>query len=223
MRKYLFLLIFLCLSPWSGQIRAADNLGRLFLAPEQRAQLEIVRAQRDRRIAPVIEDAPVVAAPPRPSVPPLVTYSGIVNRSDGRSTVWINGKPVNERERVKGADEVSVTGVRGDGVVSVAIPQVDRRASLRVGQSLDVESGVIEESYGRRVTIPKAPTIAPIVSAPLPTAADSAQPNAAGKPSPPAASVGSNPSAIRPVRESDTKDADPESGAAPALQRGTQK
>ena len=151
MRKHLFLLIFLCLSPWGGQVRAADSLGRLFLVPEQRAQLEIVRAQRDRRIAPVIEDAPVVAAPPRPSVPPVVTYSGIVNRSDGRSTVWINGKPVNERERVKGADEVNITGVR-DGVVSVAIPQVDRRASLRVGQSLDVESGVIEESYRRRAT-----------------------------------------------------------------------
>ena len=154
MRKYLFLLIFLCLSPWGGQVRAADNLGRLFLVPEQRAQLEIVRAQRDWRIAPVIEDAPVVAAPPRPSVPPVVTYSGIVNRSDGRSTVWINGQPVHERERVKGADEVNITGVR-DGVVSVAIPQVDRRASLRVGQSLDVESGVIEESYRRRVTVPK--------------------------------------------------------------------
>ena len=222
MRKHLFLLIFLCLSPWGGQVRAADSLGRLFLVPEQRAQLEIVRAQRDRRIAPVIEDAPVVAAPPRPSVPPVVTYSGIVNRSDGRSTVWINGQPVHERERVKGADEVNITGVR-DGVVSVAIPQVDRRASLRVGQSLDVESGVIEESYRRRVTVPRAPTIAPIVSAPLPTAADSTQPNAAGKPSPPPASVATTPSASRPVRESDTKDADPESGAAPAVPRGTQK
>ena len=153
-RNYLILFIFLCFPPCVSHAIAADSLGRLFFTPEQRTQLEVVRAQRDRRA--VVETAPVAAAP-RPPAPQVVTYSGIVNRSDGRSTVWINGKPVHERDRVKGADEVSVTGVRNDGVLSLTIPQADRRASLRVGQSLDVESGVIEESYRRRVTVAREP------------------------------------------------------------------
>ena len=148
-RNYLIIFSFLCVPLCISQASAADSLGRLFFTPEQRTQLEVVRTQRDRR-APVVETGP--AAAPQPTVPQTVTYSGIVRRSDGRSTVWINGKPVNERDRVKGADEVSVTGVRNDGALSVTIPQADRRASLRVGQSLDVESGVIEESYRRRVT-----------------------------------------------------------------------
>ena len=61
-RNYLFLLLFF----YAGAVPAADGLGRLFLTPEQRAQLEIVRAQRDRRLPVSIETetatAPVPAA-----------------------------------------------------------------------------------------------------------------------------------------------------------------
>ena len=147
--KYLFLLIFLS----SPEVLAADSLGRLFLTPEQRTQLDTARAQRDRRL-PVqeTEAAPVTPVAP-PQGPDVVTYSGVVRRSDGKSTVWINGKPVNERSRAQPDHEVSVTGLRNDGAVSVAIPQADRRASLKVGQSLSVTSGTIEESYLRRETL----------------------------------------------------------------------
>ena len=43
-RNYLFLLIFLS----SAEAVAADSFGRLFLTPQQRAQLETTRAQRDQ-------------------------------------------------------------------------------------------------------------------------------------------------------------------------------
>lgn len=179
---------------------AADSLGRLFLTPDQRAQLEIARAQRDRRL-PIAETEGAPTAAPVPQGPDVVTYSGVVRRSDGKSTVWLNGKPVNERNRSQPEHEVSVTGLQRDGAVSVAIPQADRRASLKVGQSLEVTSGAIEESYSRRVTLPRP---AENTSAAAPAAP------------PPAAAATTKP-AGRPVRPSDAKESDPESGAAPAV------
>ena len=197
MRNYLFLLIVFCSSP----VLAADSLGRLFLTPDQRAQLEIARAQRDRRL-PIAETEGAPTAAPAPQGPDVVTYSGVVRRSDGKSTVWLNDKPVNERNRIQPEHEVSVTGLQRDGAVSVAIPQADRRASLKVGQSLEVTSGVIEESYSRRATLPRP---AENASAPAPAASTAATTAATTKP------VG------RPLRPSDTKESDPESGAAPAV------
>ena len=196
-RNLLFLLIFL----WPFPILAAESFGRLFLTPEQRVQLEAARAQRDRRL-PITVEAESTQAP-APAVaqgPSIVTYDGMVRRSDGKSTVWLNGKPVNERNRAQPEHEVSITGLRNDGAVSVAIPQADRRASLKVGQSLEVTSGTIEESYLRRATVPRvaeqALVTAPVAPGPM---------TATTKP------------VARPLRPSEGKEADPESGAAPAV------
>jgi hypothetical protein len=153
-RKSLFLLCFL----FPAGAFAADGLGRLFFTPEQRAQLETARAQRDRRAPVVIETEPApkpVVSAPQPRGPEVVTFSGVVQRSDGKSTVWVNGKPVTERNRIMNDGELAITGVRNDGSVTVAVPQASRRAALKVGQSLDVESGVIEEPYARRLTTPR--------------------------------------------------------------------
>jgi hypothetical protein len=204
--KRMILLIFF----YSSSALAADSLGRLFLTPDQRAQLETVRAQRDRRL-PAVADTTEAAPAPVPQGPDVVTYNGIVRRSDGKSTVWINGKPVNERNRVHNDSEVNVLGVRRDGAVSVAIPQAGRTGSLKVGQSLEVTSGVIEESYLRRATLarpqeknlPQVPAqvTKPVISTEAVTAAQLLS------------AIG----AARPTRESDTKEADPDSGAAPAI------
>jgi hypothetical protein len=145
-RKLLSLLIFF----YSALATAADDLGRLFLTPAQRAQLETVRAQRDRRL-PIVAEPDVTPAPMTAAQGPgAVTYSGVVRRSDGKATVWINGKPVNERSMGAKNSEVNVLGLRRDGAVSVAIPHAGRTGSLKVGQRMDVTSGRIEESYARR-------------------------------------------------------------------------
>ena len=210
-RNYLILLSFLIY----GEALSADTLGRLFLTPEQRTQLEAARAQRDRRLpGPEPEAAPVA----KPQTPEIITYSGVVRRSDGKSTVWINGRPVNERNHAQAENEISITAVQRDGAVSVAIPQADRRASLKVGQSLAVESGVIEESYLRRETIPRPAVNAPAAATPAVPSTTSA---AATAPAPtkqvPTAASDVNALATRPVRPSDRLEADPESGAASAV------
>lgn len=159
------------------------ELERLFFSPAQRAQLDTMRAQRDRRGAQTTD-----GEQPGPQGPDAVTYDGVVRRTDGKSTVWLNGKPVNDRTR---NNDVNVVGVRGDGAVTIAVPQADRAASLRVGQTLDVNSGTIEEPYARRATRYRPPEIA----GPAPAAV--ANTSAAAK------------------RAARRDEIDPESGAAP--------
>lgn len=155
MSKYLiFIYLFFPVSS-----SATDGLGRLFLTPEQRAQLDLVRVKRDQHQTTNSDASmPAMAAPAGPGV---VTYNGMVKRSDGKSTVWINGKPVNERDRTRKDAEVNVLGLRNDGAVSLAIPQANRIASLKVGQNLEVTSGRIDEAYLRRA--------APTTENPVPT------------------------------------------------------
>ncbi len=199
----MFLLMFF----YSSAILSADNLGRLFLTPEQRAQLETVRAQRDRRL-PVTVDAETAIAPaPVTQGAEVVTYNGMVRRSDGKSTVWISGKPIHEPNRGKNDSKVSVLGLQRDGAVSVAVPQAARTASLKVGQRLEVTSGRVEESYLRRETVvrPQEKAAAQDASPEIPAPQTRSSPSAL-----PFSATG----AIRPSRDNGTQETDPESGAA---------
>lgn len=78
--KAAFGLIFICLlaAPASHA-----GLGRLFYTPDQRAGLEKARLQNRTQAA---IQAPSISPGP-------LTYDGIVIRSDGHSTRWVNGKP----------------------------------------------------------------------------------------------------------------------------------
>jgi hypothetical protein len=125
--------------------RAAEPIGRLFYTPDQRGQLDAARAKRARTGTDKAEDAP------RPSTPEVVTYGGIVRRSDGKTTVWLNNRAVTERES---AGARMVGRVRSDGTVVLQSAQTGRNVPLRVGQRADLLSGRVDEGY-RRVA-PKA-------------------------------------------------------------------
>ncbi len=191
--------IFTCMA---GIGVAADELGRLFFSPAQRAQLDAARAQRDRRLPVTASMSSDTTELPAPLGPEVVTYEGVVRRSDGKSTVWINGRPMTERTR---DGDVNVLGVRRDGSVSVAVPQADRSASLRVGQSMDVISGRIEEPYARDVTRLRPP----------------AKPVPAIAPTTPPAGVAVPTAAAKSVAQRDKPD--PDSGATPPGERGSIK
>jgi hypothetical protein len=78
----------------------------------------------------------------------------MVRRSDGKSTVWINGRPVAEQGPVGGATVVG--RVSPDGRVSLQNPQSGRTVSLKPGQSLELLSGTIEEGYSRKPVAPES-------------------------------------------------------------------
>ena len=129
-----------------GNAPAAEPLGRLFFTPAQRAQLDVARNQKSRATLASDQEE---AAP----VPEVVTYSGIVRRNDGKTTVWINNRAVNDGNA---ADRSPVSSrVRPDGSVILEVPKTDRSVKLKVGQSVEIVSGTIEEPYERRAVAAK--------------------------------------------------------------------
>lgn len=118
----------------------AEPLGRLFYSPAQRAQLD---AERNRPNPVVVPETP--AEPVR--VPPALTYSGVVQRNDGKATLWINNRIVPQGEALSG---VAVVGrVRRDGAIRLQLPQSNAAVDLKVGQTLQVDSGTVAEGYAR--------------------------------------------------------------------------
>jgi hypothetical protein len=124
--------------------QAADPpYGRLFYTPQQRAALEDARRRNIRAEELAAEAAKQTNKPP---VPRKVLVSGVVQRSDGTSVAWVNGKPVESETR----DGLRVRhGASSTGVV-VYDPEKRRTVAVKVGQQVDLNTGRIEESYETR-------------------------------------------------------------------------
>ncbi|MDR1934264.1 MAG: hypothetical protein LBS49_01485 [Candidatus Accumulibacter sp.] len=81
---------------------AAQELGRLFFTPERREALE---RQRQFDIPERRRDIPEI---PETAEEPALTIDGVVTRSGGRRTVWINGVARDDRDDQDAADGVAV-------------------------------------------------------------------------------------------------------------------
>jgi hypothetical protein len=113
----------------------AQELGRLFFTPEQRAALD---ARRRARVPDKPSAAPVVASP-------TTRVDGFARRSDGRATVWVNGEPLDE----SGPDAPRIEPGRStDARVSIPITESGARAALKPGQVLDRGSGEVRDALG---------------------------------------------------------------------------
>lgn len=124
----------------AGQAPAAESLGRLFYTPAQRAQLDALRSRKS-----IAQPVPEQQEPL--PVPEVLTYGGIVRRSDGKTTVWINNRVVNDG---KTAERLPISShVRPDDSISLQLPQASRSIDLKVGQSVEIVSGVVAEPYAR--------------------------------------------------------------------------
>ncbi len=133
---------------------AAEPLGRLFYTPQQRATLDSARRQNIK-----VDVVTETSAPPE-----NISVNGVINRSDGQSTVWINNRPLNEKRAPNGITIVSRSA--DNASVTLHLPQSSRNVDLKVGQNLDATNGQIQESYQR----PHLPSVIrkKIVSIPAP-------------------------------------------------------
>ena len=113
----------------------AEPLGRLFFTPEQRQRLDAGKRLQ--------EEAATVA--PARQGPATVTLNGIVLRSDGQSTVWVNGRPTSD----KASRDITAVTTNDPAAARVTVPG-SPTTKLRVGQRLDTNSGSIRENYARR-------------------------------------------------------------------------
>ena len=93
----------------AGSSRAApDEAGRLFYTPAQRAQLENARTH------PVTQRGGRKTGDAADRAPAPLRFDGVVIRSDGRSTHWLDGKPQAGVPRVSG---LRPGQIRADGKV----------------------------------------------------------------------------------------------------------
>jgi len=113
---------------------SAQQLGRLFFTPEQRAALD---ARRKARV-PDKPAAAIVASP-------TTRLDGYVKRSSGPSTVWVNGESL--LETAPEAPRIGVTRTN-DGRVSVTVGESGARVGLKPGEILDRGTGEVRDVIG---------------------------------------------------------------------------
>lgn len=120
-------------------------LGRLFSSPAERAQLDARRsgetAAAAAGAAAAAEESPgaVRAAVPA-AAPQQLLLNGVVRRSDGKSTVWLNDAPQN--------DEQNDLGRAGAGAPGLTVRlQSGKKVLLRAGQRYDAGDGRVKEAH----------------------------------------------------------------------------
>lgn len=134
MRRALVLGALLAGAAFAAQAQAQrPQLGRLFLSPEQRAQLDA------QRYGPPAADPALAPPPPPPPPTPPVELNGVVVRSSGRSTVWLNEEVQNEPHNRLVRDK---SGNPGTLTLRLSTGQVVR---LKPGQRYDPASGTVTE------------------------------------------------------------------------------
>ena len=123
----------------------AEQMGRLFHTPEQRALLDNARKTTPVNTGGETETANV----------PNVTLKGIVTRSDGKRTVWMN----NHLEH-----SVMQKGVQERNQTQVQLPGGEIK--LKVGQRIDPTTGQVIENYRLPAPEPLVPKATPPKAAP---------------------------------------------------------
>lgn len=122
----------------------AQRLGRLFSTPDERALLDELRRERrivapDPQVTDIVPDTPTVEQ---------VTINGVVLRSGGTNSAWINGRQVDAGARTREGVRVDTSPAEG-GRVKITLPSGAETIDLKPGQKIDVDSGVVVEAYER--------------------------------------------------------------------------
>ena len=111
----------------------AQELGRLFFTPEQRAALDSRRAAR-------LPDKPAAVVES-----PTTRVDGYVKRSSGKSTVWVDGEATPDGLQIEG---LRVQRGNDPTRVTVTVGEDGRRIVLRVGESFDRATGEVKDVIG---------------------------------------------------------------------------
>ena len=120
-------------------------MGRLFLTPEVRAGLETRRQAKVNTVV-AIQDTPEIEE----HVASYVTINGLVVRSSGTQTVFVNGTPYSGTNSPKGLE---LSPGKRPGEVMVVPADGAAPVPLKVGQSLDKTSLAIDDAVLRSGTI----------------------------------------------------------------------
>jgi hypothetical protein len=136
-RRLALAAVLLLAADWAN----AEPLGRLFLTPERRATLE-----QQRRLN--IQEAQTLEGE-------VVTLNGIVARSSGKHTVWVNQRPQNENSAGTGVTAAVSPANPGRAVITAGD---EPSAALKVGESINRGTREKTDSLaGGRVGVSRKP------------------------------------------------------------------
>ena len=116
----------------AGAQEKHDELGRLFFTPERRQMLDRQRQLNIQEKQEIPED-------------PTLTINGVVARSSGKRTAWINGVPQNENETPSG---VSVIPKRKEPGKVVVQTSESPAGNARVGDTVNRNTGEATDLLG---------------------------------------------------------------------------
>lgn len=147
-----FLILLVCLSYPTAA--GAEALGRLFFSPQDRLALEQLRWASPELLPLVHEQQQETVVAPD-SKPVTVTLSGAMIRSNGAQVVWMNGVSYKKAELPA---TVQVTQPFISGQIELRMVEKGEFFLLRPGQTLEIDSGQVSESYQRdaAVSVPGA-------------------------------------------------------------------
>jgi hypothetical protein len=119
----------------------ADELGRLFTTPKERAVLNTLREHYD----PKRQDHIEVQQPKIPvETPNQLELNGVVERSDGKNTAWVNGKnTINKKQKGIHINSHNMSANN----VQIRITNPNRSVTMKPGEIYNPESGRIQDSY----------------------------------------------------------------------------
>ncbi len=145
--KTLNWLILVLLTVVTGPTLADAVFGRLYTTPKQREQLDEARNRKPQAgIVVITEQTPDLtpSIEAAPGVGQSITLDGIVYRSDGKNTAWVNRNSTNEGHLETLFTKVSEKDVRSNQV-KITLPDNQTRIDLKVGQQYDVDSKEVRD------------------------------------------------------------------------------
>ncbi|MDO8946892.1 MAG: hypothetical protein Q7U88_06990 [Desulfocapsaceae bacterium] len=137
------LILLLCLSCRTAA--GADTLGRLFFTPQDRVYLEQLRWAPPDSLPLILEQQQEKVTTPD-SKSAVITLDGMVKRSSGTQVVWLNGVSYNRTDLPA---NVRLPQPFTTEKIELRVKENGKFYPLRPGQTLDIDSGQISESYER--------------------------------------------------------------------------
>lgn len=125
----LIVLLMIALLPGHAACAGAESLGRLFFTPDERAMLDRMREKSSGGTLSAAEQ---------------ITLNGLVRRSSGKTTAWINQLPQYGNETPQG---VAVRQGPASKSSAVLLLPSGRQVNLKAGQTFDITKGKVREGY----------------------------------------------------------------------------
>lgn len=125
----------------------AEQLGRLFLTPEERSRIDKIRFAKPKQEEPVkivIKD--IVTEEPEEPVPDIggIRVNGLVYRQDGKSTAWINNTNTFEGNLENQYIEVNSGDIKPDNI-KLKIYKNETDITLKVGETYETTTDEVTD------------------------------------------------------------------------------